>query len=468
LYHLDAPGVLIDREYLSAIIARDFYMQSSDTVAPWRVHVAHVTREKLPYLEPPVTEWLVSVIDRVVDGERLWPAHLLTSLLWVIGGVFFYAVGRSLVSTEAALVGAAYYLLCPFGILVSRSFQPDSLMMLLFLGSVLGIVRYHERPTTSRLIVTAIITGVAILYRPLILFACVGAFVVPAVQRLRAGRHVLEHTLLFLTIGLSPALLYYGYGTIVAGHFGWKLESSFQPWLLMHREYWTGWSTLAVDATGLLMIAAALLGAPMLRVGLPRAIVFGLGAGYIVFGLLFTMHIHTHGYYHAQLVPIAALAAGPVITLILRRLQDSVHRWWGWMAPVALVLALTAAGAREVRSELGRQRFESPAVAGQIGSIVNHSSRVVFLAPYYGMPLQYYGEFTGAYWPRSITYYLRRRGEPELTVEQRLGKLGFEPEYFVITAFPEFKRNHLDLQEYLAQHWTLAAESKDYLIYRQK
>jgi 4-amino-4-deoxy-L-arabinose transferase-like glycosyltransferase len=39
-------------------------------------------------------------------------------------------------STGAALVSTAFYLFAPLGILLSRSFQPDALMMLMFLVSL--------------------------------------------------------------------------------------------------------------------------------------------------------------------------------------------------------------------------------------------------------------------------------------------------------------------------------------------
>jgi hypothetical protein len=468
LFRVEAPGVLIDREYNSAILARDFYFGRSDTVEPWRKAMARQLRENQRGLELPVTEWLVSWVYTAVGGERLWCAHLVTSFFWLAGALLLYAWLRALGSVEGALAGTAFYLLSPFAILVSRSFQPDSLMMLLFLGALLGIARYWQEPTLARLLAAAAVSGSAVLYRPIVTFALMGAFLAGALQRHGVAAVLGRRVLLYIGAGLLPALVYYGHATFIAGHFGWQVQSSFQPWLLTQQEFWAGWFTLATDAIGFPMAAAALLGAPLLYKGLPQATMAGLAAGYAVFGLLFTMHIHTHGYYHAQLLPLTALAAGPVIALIVGRVRETVDRWWLWVAPVALLLVLGAASAREVRSELGAQRFESPAVAREIGDLVQHSSRVVFLAPYYGMPLQYHGEFTGAYWPRSVTYYLERRGAPALTIDERLANLGFAPEYFVITDFSEFDRNHADLQEYLPQHWTLVADTKQYRIYRPR
>jgi hypothetical protein len=120
----------------------------------------------------------------------------------------------------------------------------------------------------------------------------------------------------------------------------------------------------------------------------------------------------------------------------------------------------------EIRIPPSGQTFESPTVAAEIGERVNHSDRVVFLSPFYGLPLQYLGEFTGAYWPRRIEYWLyRRKGARELSVSERLAALGFEPEYFVITHFREYANHHDDLRTFLEQRCEALAVTDAYRIY---
>ena len=41
------------------------------------------------------------------------------------------------------------------------------------------------------------------------------------------------------------------------------------------------------------------------------------------------------------------------------------------------------------------------ATAKVLGNLVAHSTRTVFLAPYYGRPLMYYGELSGRDWPHT-------------------------------------------------------------------
>jgi hypothetical protein len=465
LYRLHAPGVLIDCDFASAILARSFYFEHTGSVEEWRKEVARTTRQRQPILEPPVTEFLVSVVYRAVNGEHLWVARLLTSSFWLIGGVFLFRIAERIVSTGAAVFATAYYLFNPLSITLSRSFQPDSLMMMLFLISLFCIIRYYEVPSDLRLVAAALVSGLTLLYRPLVLFPLLGAFTALALNQGGGWKRFIDKRfLIFTIISLAPPSLYYGYGTFV-GFFRWKLETSFQPYLLLRREFWMGWLYCVGWAVGYAAPIGALLGASMLRKGLPRALLMGLMIGYVAFGLVFTQHIHTHGYYQGVLIPIIALSLGPLVTLIANRFWQTSRRGSSWLTLAGMLVLALSFGFLEVRSRLGSQVFESVETTKEIGRIVEHSSRVVYVARYYGLPLQYYGELTGAYWPRRITYYLDRRGEPELSIEQRLDALDFSPEYFVITDFSEFSSNHTDLKAYLADRCVLVAGSEQYLIY---
>jgi hypothetical protein len=105
-------------------------------------------------------------------------------------------------------------------------------------------------------------------------------------------------------------------------------------------------------------------------------------------------------------------------------------------------------------------------VAKDIGEIVHHSSKTVFIARFYGMPLQYYGELSGSSWPKAIeTGLYRRPDEKELSINERLAGLSFVPDYFVITDFDNFNQRHVDLKEFLNTHCSVVAENEQYLIY---
>ena len=465
-YQIDAAGLLVDRDYTSAMFARDFYFAEVKGIEPWRKDMARIMRAKQPDLEPPITEWLVAKAYKMVGGENLRVARVITSLFWLAGGIFLFDVIRRVVSTDAALLGLGYYLFTPMSILLSRSFQPDSLMMLMYLWSLWGIVCYYQKPSRKKLLLAAAAAAATLVYRPLVLPSLAAAFVMPQLQNKGVWKGLSSReTFVYCLIGILPAILYYAYATVIAQYFGWKLTSSFRFYLWGHVEYWRGWAELAAITAKVPFLIAAVLGFFLLRPGLPRSIVTGMTLGYLVFCLMFTMHIHTHDYYHAQLIPVVAIAASPLAAAAMRWVLSSSGMWTK-IAAVVIVTSVALVWARDVRQGLNRAGFEPPPVAREIGALVNHSDKVVFLSRYYGLPLQYYGEFTGAYWPRPITYWLyREKGERELSVTERIDELGFEPDYFVITFFREYEKNHKDLANYVEHSCVLKAQTDLYVIY---
>jgi 4-amino-4-deoxy-L-arabinose transferase-like glycosyltransferase len=281
-------------------------------------------------------------------------------LFWLAAGVFLFLITKQVVSTDAAVFATAYYLFVALGILVSRSFQPDALMMLLYLLSLYCILRYYDRPTITTLFTAAVITGLTLLCRPLVLFTLIGAYTALAIYHSNSWRFLLKKEFwLFIGISLLPLSLYYGYGIFIADYLRWKIDSSFRPDLYLQRAYWEGWLLLATNGVGYIALIGALLGLPTLRRGLPQALLIGLWIGYILFGLIFTMHIHTHNYYQVQLIPIVALSFSSLIALFvnyLRQIPD--NRYW-WLPVLGALLLVTFFNLQDVRNKIGSQIFES-------------------------------------------------------------------------------------------------------------
>ena len=138
--------------------------------------VVAASRSTLGALEPPVTESIVAALYRLMGREELLLARTLTTLFWMIAGVFLVMAVSRLVAPPAALVSLAYFLFVPVGILISLSFIPDSLMLLLFCAGVFLTIRYLEGPSVVRLLLAALVCAGAILAKPMSVFALTAAF----------------------------------------------------------------------------------------------------------------------------------------------------------------------------------------------------------------------------------------------------------------------------------------------------
>jgi hypothetical protein len=183
-------------------------------------------------------------------------------------------------------------------------------------------------------------------------------------------------------------------------------------------------------------------------------------AGYFIFGLVFTFHTHTHPYYHIQLIPLIGICASPIIQVISNMVKKPRNESWHAFAIIAILFSIYFSY-NDVRTRLYTKTYENPTVAKEIGEIVKHSSRTVFVAYYYGVPLQYFGEFTGSPWPVAIEdAFFRFPGEEELSVQERIDALGFDPEYFVITHFGLYTRKHQDLKVFLDKKLPIGSKNK--------
>jgi len=463
---IKTPGHLLDREYTSAIFARAYYFADNQAVPEWEREIAVTAKDQQPVLEPPFLDYLVSLVYRIVGREDLSFARYITSAFWLIGGWFMFLIVRKLLSTDEAFVATGYYLFVPMGILISRSFQPDSLMMMMFLISLYVMLLYFDAPSTQRLIAASLLTGITLLLRPLVIFAIFCAFLALSYYRNRNWKKLIDWPfVIFSVFGFLPSVIYYGYGIIFAGFMRWKVTTSFMPYLLVKKDFWLGWLDNVLSVAEFIPLFLAIIGFFLIRNKRVRYLIVGLAIGFMLFSLTFTYHIHTHPYYHIQLFPIVGICLAPAMIRMVDELkQISGKSWW---VPIFIGGLLVAQyGYREIRQQLFQYHLEDPAVAREIGELVHHSPHTVYVAYYYGLPLEYYGEFSGAPWPVRIEdEFYRHPGELEQSVQKRIENLGFVPEYFVVTNFDLFNRKHQDLKKYLQEDCTTLAQTEAYLIY---
>ena len=475
-----ASSIIAERQFRSALIARAYYYESATSVPDWKLRLARITREREGVLEPPILEWLVAALYRVAGGEHLWIAASLSTLSWMVGAVFLFLLASRLLCRLGAFVATAVYVFNFLGIHLSISFVPDPLMMCFFLISLYGIVRYYERPTTAGLLVAAVLGAVSVLVKPMCLFGILGAFTAMMLQTRRQRKHMVDSRVVtFFVLILLPVAAYYGYGIAreqwlaAQSAAGIAREDSllqpqqrFLPHLLLHLQFWKDWIATAADAFGvavLLLAALALAGLPGGRL---RALLLGLLGGYLLFGLLFTYHIRFADYYHVQLLVVVALAIGYLGTALAAHARGGQQvRYW-WASGVVLVFFVATAGVQRTRHDLQEPRYEPVGLAKMVGNLVNHSERTLYIASYYGKPLQYFGEFGGASWPRATAHWSERTaGLPPRTIEERLSDLGFTPEFVVVTSMSEYQRHHGDLDAYLRVRCDVLAERRELIVF---
>jgi 4-amino-4-deoxy-L-arabinose transferase-like glycosyltransferase len=457
------------RQYRSLIIARAYYFDGAPSIPEWQKRVAQASRQKQGVLEPPILELLVSLGYRALGGERLWLPQVLSILFWLTGGAFLYRIGRRVADADGALAAVAFYLLVPFAVVASRSVQPDPLMVMLILASVCAIMRYHEAPSRARLGVAAVSSALAFMVKPGSVFAILGAFV--ALEALRRGiRSALTSraALMFVATTALPTLAVYAVGVLSGRFLVGEATKTVLPQLWVSPFFWRSWLGNIDLTVGLIPFVVALVGLLLLPGGVPRALMLGLWIGYASFGLLFNYNVATHDYYQLQLIPIVGLSIGPVVALIAKRSRE-LHPGWRWRVAACLVLLLALVpSVRTARSRLSNPDvWQKVTLEREIGDVVQHSTKTIFLSSDYGVPLEYHGLLSGSAWPLAADFeWERLAGVPTLGAEERFRAwfAAAAPDYFIVEDLRELDQQP-DLKRFLGKFPTVSA-TDHYLVVR--
>lgn len=467
---LGTPDFEPVRQYHSALIARYLQHMGDDSLPTWERQIINSTVQ--PIHEPPVMESLAIAGYSLLGQEKLWIPRAFAALSWLCGGLILFFLLARLFPPNAALVGAAFFLLAPYGIGQSLSFQPDALVLALGLAACLSILNFHEDSSRRNLLKAAAWCAVAILIKTQIVFLIAGAYAGLGLRRGSLTRLVTHReNWLFALIALVPGLLYVTANMIVGGILA---QRGVIPGLLLEPGFYISWLYNLDRVIGFPLLLLALLGTLLLR-GDRLALTLGLWGGYLLFGMVFTFHFATHPYYHVAAFPAVALGLTGLAVPALGALteQRALIRIPG--VALLLVFLLVVTLAPTLRG-FGKPGVDGRAEAyAEIGRLVNHSQRTLMLTEHQGFPLMYYAKITGDFWPtkwalavmkgglKSIASRKSQSGHSDEDVVQRFAEYATrKPEFFVITNKEELSPT---LENFLAERFPLLAATEVYKIY---
>lgn len=473
IYNVDAPPLDFQptRQYRSYLLTRAYYYESTDSVSESDKQIARAAKPFL--LEPPITEYIVSVLYRWYGGERFFIPRLMSIFYWLIAAAVLYLLAKDLISHDAGIIAVVFFLFLPFGIIASRSFQPDPLMIMMFVASIYAVFKYYMKPAHYRFALLCVLSALAILIKPLCIFPIFGAFFAMRVPSRDISKIFFQRDLyIFGAVSVILCVIYYSYGIFIAGFLEAQAQYSFIPSLLIHPTYWKKWFLLASYVIGKWSIIFALIGVLLVRTELQKSFLIGLWIGYFIFGLVFTYHIHTHDYYHLMLIPIVALSLGVIASVILGLLAQNGRIWQ--FAFWLLFLFSILLSIRETLPSLDDSGFSSQVKKyEEIGELVNHSSNTLILDDAYGNGLMYHGRIgspDGWLWPHSSEFKFNAKiGIPYLSGKELLDKwiMEISPEYFIASYVDDLKKQQ-SLKEELDAKYPKVVETPDYVIYDLK
>lgn len=443
------------RQLYSAIVARAIYFESLPDADPEQLALARAHRAQLEKLEPPILETVVVAGYRLAGGEKPWIARALSITVWLAGSLVVFRIGQKLSGPAGAVVAGLYFLFLPLAIYASRSFQIDSTMVVGFAATIAGLFRWQEDRSWKWAVLTGILAGLSILFKGLgaiLLGPALAAGVWSAVSQGRSYGRTLRSLVLdrqvwlMLVLALGPALLYY---PGLAGETGSLYSRSIFNRLdeVLTPSFYIRWLIL-LDRLLYLPVILAAFGSAFLAPLEKRGVLFGLWAGYGLYGLAFPKLIITHDYYQLPLVLIVALSLAPAAELVSNALFK--QGWFTYVVFAALILLAAAYPGWIARSVLlAEDHRDSAAYWETVGKAIPTDGRAIGYSQDYGFQLMYYGG-------RAIGIL------PEQISSERFQRDFDGADYFVVTAKNQMSP---ELSAYLEATYPIVESGGGFVVY---
>jgi hypothetical protein len=454
LINLNAPPMDFQptRQMRNSLVARAIYYHALPGADPQKVALAESFRRAVGQYEPPITEWMVGHTFLLTGGETFAVPRILGMVFWLAAGLALFGVARRIASPVAALASLAYYLVLPFAVQASRSFQPDPLMTASFVGGLYFLFRWTDEQKWQWAILAAVLAGFAILVKVVIVFL-IAAVAVAAVL-LVLGWRFWRSAQVWAMLGVMalPAFAYYALGT------PGRSTEYFLAWtvdlvrLIGSVHFYADWLGFVGSLFGLTIVFLSLLGT-LLAPPRARWLLLSLWLGYFIYGLTLPFQMVTHSYYHIQLVPLVALGLAPAIEALLVRARALRSSWRA--ALFVPILAFLAYQSWAARSVLVQEDFSHVSAFWEsVAAVLPQNADVIALTQDYGFDLMYWGWRKVDLWPLATNLASFRNSDRDLA--SRFSQLVDGDRFFLVTSGSQLDsqpelRGILDGYEMVAQ-----------------
>ncbi len=447
------------RQLRNSLVARDIYYSLLPSATTEQRELASSFANSVGRYEPPVIESIVALSYFVAGGETIVVARIWEVFFWLLAGIALFDLMRRTTSPWAALIGLAYYLVLPFSVQASRSFQPDPLMTSAFVAGIYFLYRWSEEQTWKWAILAGLFLGFATFVKIVIAFFAGGAAIALVLFTLGKDFWRSKQVWVMAVLMIAPALVFYillNQSRSTEYFFGWTVELIK---LIGSTDFYTKWLAFLGNLFGLtiifLSIGGSLLAPPRLR-----WLLVSLWIGYLLYGLTLPFQMYTHSYYHIQLIPIVALGLAVVANPLIESV--AVQSQVGRVGFIALVIVVIGFQAWVSRSVLVAEDFHVEAPFWRnVGNAIPADAKVIGLTQDYGYRLMYFGWRKVTLWPYVTELAEVRSGQVDFA--DRFDELTAGKDYFLVTSFGQLDKQ-LSLKKILDEY-PIAIQGDGYALY---
>lgn len=476
LINLNAPPLDFHstRQLRNFLVARSIYYNLLPNANSQQRALAQSFYRAVGQYEPPITESIVGTTYLFTGGESFAIPRIYGTIFWLLAGIALFDLARRIASPTAGLISLAYFLVLPFAVQASRSFQPDPLMTSSFVIGIYFMYRWMaplQLPPNSQnlggekegawkwAIFAALFLGFAVLVKIVIVFFVGAAAIAAVLATLGIKFWKSKQVWVMSALMIIPALGYY-----VLGHPGRSTEYFFS-WtvdllkLITSTHFYADWLGFIGGLFGLtilfLSLAGTLLAPPRFR-----WVLISMWIGYLLYGLTLPFQMYTHSYYHIQLIPVVALGLAPAIETVAAKASGLTRFWKAALIGVAIVIIGYQSWI--ARSDLVANDYsQQPVFWKHLGDVIPANANVIGLTQDYGYDLMFWGWRKVNLWPYSTD--LATLKNPDRNLAADFSNITAGNDYFLVTASGQLDKQP-DLRKIL-DGFTIAAQGDGYVLY---
>jgi 4-amino-4-deoxy-L-arabinose transferase-like glycosyltransferase len=454
------------RQFLSAIKARGMYYQFARNVPEWQREIAIQQWKDADVFEPAVNETIVAGLY-LLFGDQLWLARICSSIYWLLGGLALFALSRRIASIDGAIVALAFYLFLEFGVIASRSFQPDPLMIGLILGSLWAFYRWYEEKNWKWTLIVGLLSGMAIFVKTVAVFPLLGAFALIILTTQGLKQAIKDPQIWVVAImAVLPVALFMIDSLYISKNSSLSAELRFFPSFWTDPTFYVRWKNIIGNTLGFGSFLLALLGIFLAKPGRDRSLLLGLLLGYVAYGFTFSYHIITHTYYQLPLFVFIPLSLSVLGSTLFQKLSEINNTsYFARLAVSGIMLIGIGFEMWNTRVELVRNDYRGePQFWLDLGNKLGRSTPVIGLTQDYGNRLAYWGWKSTEQWPTTGDQNLRELAGKAKTFDEIFAERVRGMQYFLITNFNQFN-NQPDLKDKLFSTYPVLEQTPEYIIF---
>jgi 4-amino-4-deoxy-L-arabinose transferase-like glycosyltransferase len=229
------------RQLHSALMARGMYYQLSSATG-WQAQTAIQQWKLEGLIEPPVMEWLAALGYWASGAVDLRIPRLIAAFFWLLAAIPLLRVAEAENDWKAALVGAAFFLFYPYGIIASRSFQPETLLVLFLALFLLALLKWDKERTWKWAVWAGLFGGLAILIKTVAVFFVAGMWLGWLLSE-NNWKKAFKDTKIWVTFILTvlPYALYLIYGLFINKGLSGQFSLRFFPDMWKDIAFYLRW-----------------------------------------------------------------------------------------------------------------------------------------------------------------------------------------------------------------------------------